>query len=136
MNASVETKCVMQQVAPYFVVQDVFATAEYYRDTLGFTIAGFYGEPPSFTILRRDGVAIMLKQRPGAERQRSQDETPGAHSDAYFWVADAIALAKEFKERGATFLSEPTYQQIYNGRDFQVRDCDGRILCFGQLLDD
>ena len=63
-------------------------------------------------------------------------ETPGAHSDAYFWVADAIALAKEFKQRGATFLSEPTYQQIYNGRDFQVRDCDGRILCFGQLLDD
>ena len=130
-----QAKSQMLQAAPYFLVEDVFATAEYYRDMLGFTITGFYGEPPSFTIMRRDGVALMLKQRLGARRQRSADETPGAHSDAYFWVSDALALADEFKQRGATFLTEPTDQQIYNGRDFQVRDCDGRILCFGQLLD-
>ena len=57
MSAAAETKSAMLQVAPYFLVEDVFATAEYYRDVLGFTITGFYGEPPSFTIMRRDGVA-------------------------------------------------------------------------------
>ena len=50
----------LTQTAPYFLVRDVFATAEYYRDTLGFTITGFYGEPPSFTLrdARRD-VALV-----------------------------------------------------------------------------
>lgn len=134
-SAQSQTRSQMLQAAPYFLVEDVFATAEYYRDTFGFEITGFYGEPPSFTIMRRDGVAVMLKQRPGATRQRSTNETPGADSDAYFWVSDAVALAKELRERGATFLTEPTDQQIYNGRDFQVRDCDQRILNFGQLLD-
>lgn len=124
----------MNQIAPYFVVPDVFATAEHYRDAFGFTITGFFGEPPSFTIVRRDQIAIMLKQGDGAVPQHSARKAPEA-SDAYIWVSDTRALAEELRARGASFVTQPTDQQIYNGRDFHVRDCDGRILCFGQLLD-
>jgi len=33
-------------IAPYLVVDDVVATANYYRDKLGFGYERFWGEPP------------------------------------------------------------------------------------------
>lgn len=44
--------CRITRVAPYFLVDDVFATAEFYRDVLGFTFDGFFGDPPSFNIVK------------------------------------------------------------------------------------
>jgi hypothetical protein len=49
-------------IAPYFVVDDVVATANYYRDTLGFQYERFWNEPPSFCMVYRSGVVIMLAQ--------------------------------------------------------------------------
>lgn len=115
-----------------FVVEDVFTSAEYYRDVLGFSFDTFFGDPPSFVILRRDGIALMLKQLAGA-RTQSADMGPPEFLDAYFWVDHLDALARELRERGADFAVEPTERPIYEGRDLYIRDCDGRILCFGQL---
>jgi predicted lactoylglutathione lyase len=53
-------------VAPYFLVDDVVATANYYRDTLGFTFERFWGEPPCFCMVTRGGVVIMLSQSTSA----------------------------------------------------------------------
>ena len=47
--------------APVLFVRDVRASAEHYRDTMGFRFDRFYGEPPSFVILGRDGLHVMLK---------------------------------------------------------------------------
>jgi hypothetical protein len=49
-------------VAPYFIVDDVVATANFYRDRLGFRYERFCGEPPCFTMVGRNGITIMLKQ--------------------------------------------------------------------------
>ena len=49
-------------IAPYFIVDDVVATANYYRDKLGFSYDRFWNEPPSFCMVRRNGVVIMLAQ--------------------------------------------------------------------------
>jgi len=43
-------------------VCDVVRRAEFYRDMLGFEIAGIWGEPPCFAIVGRDTVTIMLDQ--------------------------------------------------------------------------
>lgn len=118
-----------------FVVSDVFRSAEYYRDVLGFSFDTFFGDPPSFVIMRRDGVALMLKQLAGARAQRADEGAP-AFLDAYFWVDDLAVLADELRRRGADFVVDPTERPIYQGRDFYVRDHDGRILCFGQLEED
>ena len=48
--------------APCFIVDDVVATANFYRDKLGFKYPQFWGEPPCFTMVRRGGVTIMLNQ--------------------------------------------------------------------------
>ncbi|MGI9380237.1 MAG: hypothetical protein ACR2OW_11350 [Methyloligellaceae bacterium] len=48
--------------APILLVADVVASANYYRDKLGFSYERFWGEPQSFCIVSRDGCSIMLKQ--------------------------------------------------------------------------
>jgi hypothetical protein len=47
--------------APVLFVRDVRASAEHYRDAMGFRFDRFYGDPPSFVILGRDGLHVMLK---------------------------------------------------------------------------
>ena len=134
MESPTIAKAQVQEVAPYFLVPDVFATAEYYRDVLGFSFDKFFGEPPSFVIVRRDKVRIMLKQAGGAHPQAPNPRGEG-QADAGFWITDAHALAAEFETRGADLLLKPTDRTIYNGREVAVRDCDGRVLLFTQLLD-
>jgi len=48
--------------APYFIVDDVVSTANYYRDRLGFHYERFWNDPPSFCMVKRNGVVIMLAQ--------------------------------------------------------------------------
>jgi catechol 2,3-dioxygenase-like lactoylglutathione lyase family enzyme len=124
----------LTRVAPGFAVADVFTTAEYYRDVLGFRFDQIYGNPPSFVILDRDDARLMIKQvAPEAlplAAKRSNDQY-----DAYIYADDVTALADELRAKGADIVQEPIDRQIYNGRELIVRDCDGRILCFGQLLD-
>jgi catechol 2,3-dioxygenase-like lactoylglutathione lyase family enzyme len=123
----------VERGAACFLVSDVFATAEHYRDVLGFTFDMIFGDPPSFVILWRDDVPLMLKQAAGAIRQRSDVDLPDM-LDAYFWVDDITVLEAELRQRGADIATPLTDRAIYDGRDLYVRDLDGRILCFGQLL--
>ena len=48
--------------APILLVQDVVASADYYRGRLGFAYERFWGEPACFCILWRDGFHLMLSQ--------------------------------------------------------------------------
>jgi len=78
-------------VAPYFIVDDVIATANYYRDKLGFSYDRFWGEPPGFCMVHRRGVTIMLSQLEEQGRMnpnRVADPEEGAW-DAYIWVDDS-----------------------------------------------
>jgi catechol 2,3-dioxygenase-like lactoylglutathione lyase family enzyme len=125
--------CRMRSAAPYFLVDDVFATAEFYRDTLGFTFDQFFGEPPSFTIVARDEVRIMLRQvrparPPVARPNRSvMDDT----FDAYVYVTDVDRLATELRAKKADVVEGPV-DRIYHMRELLVRDCNGYVLAFGE----
>jgi catechol 2,3-dioxygenase-like lactoylglutathione lyase family enzyme len=124
----------LSRVAPGFAVADVFTTAEYYRDVLGFRFDRIYGNPPSFVILDRDEARLMIKQV-AAEALPTVVMRSNEQYDAYIYADDVTALADELRAKGADIVQEPIDRQIYNGRELIVRDCDGRILCFGQLLD-
>jgi catechol 2,3-dioxygenase-like lactoylglutathione lyase family enzyme len=120
----------LSRTAPYFLVDDVTATAEYYRDVLGFSFDRFFGIPPSFTIVRRDVVAIMLRQaRPPVARpnRTAMDEA----FDAYVWVDDVDALATELRANKADIVEGPV-DRIYHMRELLVRDLNGCVLAFGQ----
>jgi uncharacterized glyoxalase superfamily protein PhnB len=123
-------------IAPYFLVADVVATANYYRDRLGFRYDRFWGEPPAFCMVHRRGVVVMLSQLPAAGRMRPNrlaDPAEGDAWDAYIWVDDADGLYAELTAQGVT-ITRPICDQDYGCRDFDVEDCNGYRLCFGQDL--
>jgi len=118
--------------AAVLLVRDVLSAANEWRDKLGFTYERFYGEPPSFVILRRDGVSVMLKQV-------SDPTYVVPHSavtdvwDAYFWVSDVEGLYAELTARGAT-IDYALCDQSYGCREFAVQVIDKYSIAFGQPI--
>lgn len=131
------SQAVFLEAAPYHLVDDVFATAEFYRDKLGFEFETFFGDPPSFVILKRNTVRLMFRQSTKATHPvaRPNEKTMEHALDIYIWVSDVDTLAAEFKHRGADIMAGP-----YNSdggpvrREMLVRDLNGYVLCFGRVL--
>jgi uncharacterized glyoxalase superfamily protein PhnB len=119
-------------IAPYFLVRDVVAAAEYYRDALGFRVPRFFGDPPVFCMPERDGVIVMLSRTTDPSIVRPNARARGDDSwDAYLWVEDADALFAEVAARGARIAYPVCLQEEYGNREFAVRDLDGYLLAFG-----
>ena len=123
---------------PQFTVTDLVRTAEYYRDVLGFQIAGYWdGErvsfatdpAPVFAIVWRDQVQVFFSR--GDQPEVRARPTEGA-PDVYLRVIGIDALAEELQTRGAEILDGPE-DRIYGQRELVVTDCNGLILCFGEV---
>lgn len=123
----------LKHVAPYFLVADVVATAEFYRDVLGFTFRDFFGDPPAFTIVARDEVRIMLNQILSAKAVvvRPNRNVMDGTFDAYVYVSNVDALATELRSKKADIVEGPV-NRIHGMRELFVRDCNGYVLAFGQ----
>jgi len=119
--------------SPVLLVGDIVASADYFRDCVGFDKRAFYGEPPSFCICQRDGFCMMLAQvdDPGmiVPFWKIREKT----SNAYFWVDDADALYNEIKAKGARMDYGPRTQP-YGVREFGIQDLDGHDISFGHVL--
>src|SRR5687767_2708490 len=94
-------------IAPYFMVADVVTTANFYRDKLGFNYERFWGEPPSFCMVQRNGIVIMLKQveDSGLVRPNHLADDDGSW-DAYVWIDNADELYAEFNSKGVTIVRD------------------------------
>ena len=122
---------------PQFTVPDLVRTAEYYRDVLGFQIAGYWdGEqvslatdpPPVFAIVWRDDVQVFFNRADQpVVRTRPAEGAP----DVYLRVTGVDALAEELRTRGADIIDGPE-DRVYGQRELVVTDCNGLILCFGE----
>jgi predicted enzyme related to lactoylglutathione lyase len=125
------------RIAPYFIVDDVVSSANFYRDQLGFQYERFWGEPPCFCMVWRNGIVIMLSQfedETGLVRPNHTVDPERGAWDAYVWVDDADALIAEFKSRDVKIARELCDQE-YHCRDFEIDDCNGYRLCFGHHLE-
>ncbi len=132
----------MNKIAPYFIVDNVLETVDFYTNTLGFSI-DFLGETPFFTILSRDKITIMfrqLKEIGHSNPNHIAHLTSGWHTsngaeawDAYIWVDNADVLFKEFVSKDVSIIKE-IQNTDYGNRDFEIQDNNGYILCFGQVL--
>ena len=120
-------------IAPCFLVDDVVRTANYYRDQLGFRYDRFWGDPPGFCMVKRSGVVLMLSQTPGSGgvRPNRLTDPAGETWDAYVWIEDVDGLREEYRSKGVNVTRE-VCDQPYGCRDFDVEDCNGYRLCFGQ----
>jgi len=118
-------------IAPYFLVPDVVLAAEYYRDKLGFAIRGYFFEnPPVFAMVARNDLTIMLALMEGG-RGGPNRAYKDIGLDAYVWAGDVDALYAEFQQSGANLVAPPVLR-TYGMKEFEVRDIDGYIICFGQ----
>jgi hypothetical protein len=109
-------------VVPQFTVPDLVRTAEYYRDVLGFHIAGYWnGErrslvaesPPVFAIVSRDHVQVFFNR---ADQPDVRTGRAGGAYDAYVRLRGIDALAEELRRRGANILDGPE-DRVYGQRE-------------------
>jgi catechol 2,3-dioxygenase-like lactoylglutathione lyase family enzyme len=126
-----------EAAVPQFTVPDVVQTAEYYRDVLGFEIAGYWnGEragletdpPPLFGIVQRDRIQVFFNR---ADAPVRRTRAAGGY-DAYLRVTGLDALAAELRGRGADIVDGPE-DRVYGQRELVVRDCNGLILALGEV---
>jgi hypothetical protein len=128
MTTGVVTTIRFTGVVPQFTVADVVGTAEYYRDVLGFHIAGYWRTPPVFAVVRRDSVEVFFNRADGSAVRTGRAE--GAY-DAYFHIAGVDAFAADLRARGADILEGPVLRE-YEQRELVIRDCNGLVLAFGE----
>jgi hypothetical protein len=119
--------------APVLLVRDVVASANHYRDILGFTYDRFWGHPPSFVILQRDGMRLMLSQAHRGTAIVPHWTVNAGIWNVYFWTDGVDALFAEFRARGAKIDYE-LGNKPYDVREFGIQDLDGYDIGFGQLL--
>ncbi|MEQ9460575.1 MAG: hypothetical protein RIG82_06465 [Phycisphaeraceae bacterium] len=121
--------------APVLLVRDVVASANYFRDCCGFKYERFWGDPPDFCMVWRDGLCIMLRQTDQHDKIVANWTVEDKLWDIYFWVDDADALHDEFVKAGATIDYGPC-DQPYGCREFGIQDLDNHDIAFGHDVDE
>ena len=117
--------------APVLFVRNIHAATEHYRDAMGFSFEKIFGEPPSFAILRRDNMYVIVKQIDDHKHIVPRWTVSAGLWDMYFWVDDVEALYQEFVGRGAK-IDYGLCDQPYGCREFGTQDIDGHDIGFGQ----
>lgn len=121
-------------INPFFIVDDLRASISYYVQQLGFQL-DFQGpgDEPYYGRVSRDGIGIMLKAiRPDVRPRPNRTRHEWARWDAYISTLDPDTLCAEFRQRGASFVTELSF--IDEGLwGFEVTDADGYVLAFARV---
>jgi uncharacterized glyoxalase superfamily protein PhnB len=122
-------------VVPVFLVDDLVATVEYYRDVLGFEVDFLYGEPARQGSVSRGNVVFnFLLSEPRGRRNSVHRAGPGNGFDAYIVVTDIDDLYEELYEHGAQIRTSPS-SLAHGMREFRIEDCNGYMITFGQEIE-
>jgi hypothetical protein len=119
--------------APVLLVSDVVASANYFRDAVGFQYDRFYGDPPNFCIVHRDGHRLMLAQVDDPGKITPYWKVRHQTWNAYFWVDDAEGLYRELVAAGAK-IDYGLDNKPYGIREFGIQDLDQHDIGFGQPI--
>ena len=129
MQTGMARRVEFKKVATQFVVDDAVATAEYYRDVLGFEILGYFADPPVYAMVARGGVEMHFGRTDG-DPQTSSIGLRRVGFDAYIWVDDINGLYDELKASGANIVEGPV-KRVYESTEVVIKDCNGFTLVFG-----
>jgi len=113
---------------PLLFTRDVERSRAFYCDQLGFTLTNRYDPDGklAWCMLAMEGARIMLEQ---TESERLEG-LAGNQCDIalYFLCEDVDVLHERFTANGVE--SEPPFVAFYGMKQLEVRDPDGRSLCF------
>jgi hypothetical protein len=99
----------LRKSTPVFLVGNIGTTMSWYQD-IGFEAQYF---PPSFCILRRDGVAIFLQVHDGYIRPDDLGARERGAWSAYLETDDVNALFDEFSKRPSVKITSTPCPQPY-----------------------
>lgn len=122
-------RTLFDSVEPVLVVRDVTATAEYYRDRLGFAIGFLYGDPPT-----HGGVSRGLWTPNRASVQLSLAESGveiRPQGSIYFHTGAGIGALYEEYRRNDVDITQVLETMPWGVREFRVVDLNGYVLRFG-----
>ena len=126
----------LNSITPFFIVDDLDATIDFYQSQLGFDVrykGGADGNVKDYwAFVGRDRVMIMFKViSQDIHPQPNHSRHPWSRWDAYINVDDPDGLYAEFTGRNV-----PMHQQLTDTSDglraFEVIDNNGYVLCFGR----
>ena len=119
---------------PVLLTVDPEGTIDFYTRRLGFRVDFRDGDPTRYLGISRDNAALHFAIAAPVGPGHAAVWRPGLEpADVNFFVADVDALFAEFTSRGAPVKGPPA-DQSYGVRDFDVREPNGYILRFNQLL--
>ena len=110
-------------VSPILQVADLEKSLAYYCDVLAFTKEFAYGDPPYYAGVKMSDVILHL------DSSKENSVRRGAGS-VYIFCDEVDAYYEEIRSRGAEITS-PLSTWPYGMRDFQTKDPDGNLICFG-----
>lgn len=117
----------MQALVPVLRCADIGATADFYRDLLGFRVdAG--DEALGWLSLVRDNVGVMLSRMSA----RDGEQRPRFTGALYFRVDDVDTRWLLLCERAR--VCYPIEDFPYGMREFGIYDPEGYLLQFGQPI--
>jgi catechol 2,3-dioxygenase-like lactoylglutathione lyase family enzyme len=125
-------------IAPFFIVDHLKPSLEFYRSKLGFHVTytgGGEGDGEDFFgIVERDGVMIMLKAiTPEVHPQPNHSRHEWARWDAYVHTPDPDSVYAEFLAN-AVPIHRPLGDTGDGLRAFEILDNSGYVICFGRPL--
>jgi catechol 2,3-dioxygenase-like lactoylglutathione lyase family enzyme len=118
----------LARAVPVILVANVKASAEFFTNTLGFSIDFLHGNPPFYGSLSRDAACVHLKFVHAPVLAVGPQDRDGLIA-AFVEVENVKALYAEYVAAGAMF-NQKLEKQAWGGRDFIVRDPDGNGICF------
>jgi uncharacterized glyoxalase superfamily protein PhnB len=120
--------------APTFPVADVDATIHWYETHLGFTSYPFPETPPYvFASVSRDQVEIMFQRIDGYQKTDLYHLRSGGVWDAYIRMEGVREFYETVKDQ--VEIRMPLRQQAYGDWEFEVKDPNGYILVFSELIE-
>ena len=127
----------MNSQAAVFACEDIYKTALFYEDKLGFKAAHLDDEAMPHIKLYRDNIAIVLVKGEGAITKPAREF--GVKYDMYIYCSEPFLLHNEVAGNGIKIVEDlpeaKAAQNQFTNRQFVFEDIDGRHICVSQYLE-
>lgn len=130
----------LHSIVPFFIVDSLRVSLDFYRSKLGFEIAykggdDGQGDEDYWAFVRRDTVMINLKQiAPDIHPVPNHSRHEWARWDAYIHTSDPDSLFREYVRKDV-----PMHRPLQDTGDglhaFEILDNNGYVLCFGRPIE-
>ena len=130
----------LNNVTPFFIVDDLSSTLEFYQSRLGFNVlykggGDGQGAGDFWAFVGRDQVMLNFKCIvPDVHPQPNRSRHAWARWEAYIHTSDPDSLYAEFLAEDV-----PMHRELANTDDglraFEITDNNGYVLCFGRPVD-